>query len=67
MGHARKASNINISDRIKQVIILTILILIGILISKAVDGHPLHPQGKVILKKSIVIKSVIQKKSDNME
>lgn len=40
MSHTRRVSNININDRIKQVIILLIVILIGIFISSRVNGQP---------------------------
>jgi hypothetical protein len=38
MGHKSKISNTNINERIKQVVILTILILVGIIISSVVNG-----------------------------
>jgi hypothetical protein len=51
MGHTRKISNIDINDRIRQAIVLVILILIGMFISSTgnseptikKDGVPGHP------------------------
>jgi hypothetical protein len=53
MGHTKKISNIDINDRIKQAIVLILLILIGMFISSTgksqpaikkdgVPGHPTH-------------------------
>jgi hypothetical protein len=40
MGHTKRISNIDINDRIKQVIVLIVLILIGMFISSASNGQP---------------------------
>lgn len=66
MANKSRVSNIDINDRIKQVIILTILILVGIFISSVVNGQSNFKKEKVkkekvaTIKKSIVLKSDIQ-------